>query len=139
MQEIAPAIVFIFMDQDRNVYLEQRPASGSYPEEWIFPGGKVETSDSSFENTLIREIREETNVVPLDFQSLELPEIIYSPRGRRIYPFLITSWEGQLPEVILDNGHPTKWQPLTEAIHSPVESISKLAFHLNQFLKNDPC
>ncbi|MFH0937652.1 MAG: NUDIX domain-containing protein [Candidatus Daviesbacteria bacterium] len=134
-EEIAPAVVYIFMDQDRNVYLEQRPANSSYPEEWIFPGGKVEVTDIDRITSLAREIQEETNVKPLTFHPLELPEMIYSPRGRKIYPFIITKWEGQLPPYILDNGHPTKWFPIEEAINSPVKSVRKLAIIINQSLK----
>ncbi len=46
---------------DTYLILKRSPASKSYPECWDFAGGKLEHGEK-FENALIREVKEETNL-----------------------------------------------------------------------------
>ena len=67
--EIQPAVLFIFYKEGA-VLLSQRPATDSYPEEWVFPGGKKEKFDKNIEETLLRETLEELGVRPLSFRRI---------------------------------------------------------------------
>jgi 8-oxo-dGTP diphosphatase len=67
-------------DADGRVLLAQRPPDKPMPGLWEFPGGKVEVNERP-EDTLIRELREELNIVvseaclaPLTFASHLYPD-----------------------------------------------------------------
>lgn len=135
-KEIAPAVVFLFY-QEGQVLLEKRPANSSYPEAWIFPGGKVETYDWDIATALLREVKEELGVKPILFDMLPQEQIILSPNGRTIHPFLITLWEGSIPTIILDKeGSETSWIDLDEVIRSPILSVKQLAIDLKKYLES---
>jgi 8-oxo-dGTP diphosphatase len=68
------------VDADGRVLLAQRPPDKPMPGLWEFPGGKVEVNERP-EDTLIRELREELNIVvseaclaPLTFASHLYPD-----------------------------------------------------------------
>jgi len=68
------------VDADGRVLLAQRPPNKPMPGLWEFPGGKVEANERP-EDTLIRELREELNIVvsepclaPLTFASHLYPD-----------------------------------------------------------------
>lgn len=131
-----PAVVFIFVNQENKVLVEKRPATSSYPEEWVFPGGKMDKSDKNIEETLIREVNEELGVQPDLFMMIPQEEVIYSPTGRVIYPFLITRWLGDIPSYILDKENSqTNWVDLSQVILSPIESVGRLALDVNNCIK----
>ena len=68
------------VDADGRVLLAQRPPNKPMPGLWEFPGGKVEANERP-EDTLIRELKEELNIVvsepclaPLTFASHLYPD-----------------------------------------------------------------
>ena len=68
------------VDADGRVLLAQRPPNKPMPGLWEFPGGKVEANERP-EDTLVRELREELNIVvsepclaPLTFASHLYPD-----------------------------------------------------------------
>ncbi len=134
IEDNSPAVVFIFVDPDKRVLEERRPATSQYPEEWICPGGRIEPGESPL-TALLRETAEEFDVRLTKFEFLQT-QPIYSPLGRFIYPFIIFGWDGMIPSEVLDNKHPLRWSPLTETIHSPIESVRKLALAAMDFLNN---
>lgn len=147
MEKLSDAVVFILLDKKSSkVLLEKRPATEEYIEADIFPAGKVENKDGVADwvkdnnltlcNALIREIGEELGVAPRWFHQLPQPEIIFSPLGRIMYPFIVTDWgDKDLPDYILDNGHPIFWEDLDNVLDSPIPSVRKIAEDVKSFLQ----
>ena len=50
-------VVGMLMNTEKQVFIAQRSASGTYALKWEFPGGKVE-GEESFEDALKRELHE---------------------------------------------------------------------------------
>lgn len=133
-KELAPVVVFIFIDKNR-VLLEKRPETDEYyPEGWIFPGERVEESDLNIINSLIREVREEFGVIPLWFTELPQTRPMLSPLGQVMHPFVVSIWDGDIPEKILDNDHEISWHELEEVTNSPIHSVNRLSRDLQDFL-----
>ncbi len=58
--EISHIVVVVIHDENRLLFVKHKSGSG-WPNKWVFPGGKVKSSES-FEQAAKREIREELNV-----------------------------------------------------------------------------
>ena len=54
-------VVAAVLKDNKNFLIAKRSCNQSFPSKWEFPGGKVEKGES-FQNALIREIKEELNV-----------------------------------------------------------------------------
>lgn len=132
-EKLAPAVIFIIVDKTK-VLLEEQTETAEYPKAEIFPGGKVEKIDRNIVDSLIREVREELGILPLWFSELPQTEITLSPLGRVLHPFVVTIWDGDIPEKVLDNGHLLSWRELDDVIDSPISSVSKLAQDLKDYL-----
>ena len=67
-------ILYIIYDSHNKTYLsELNPEShNTYPGLTTFPGGKVNKNES-LKNALIRELKEELNIVPLEYTQLGEP------------------------------------------------------------------
>lgn len=97
-------VVFALWDGE-NLQLEIRKKPGKFFGFTIIPGGKVE-KDESFEDALLREVKEEYEIEVLeyrilgDFTEIEDGGIVNT---RRL--FLVTQWDGELanPENINDH------------------------------------
>jgi len=77
----------------------------AYPGMWSFPGGHVEEGEGMAE-ALVRELREEVGIAPLDFRLLRS---IDDPNATTDDPvvyhmYLVTGWQGGEP-TILDSEH----------------------------------
>lgn len=85
-------------DADKNAILMcQRMATGFHPNEWEFPGGKIEKGESP-ETALIRELHEELNIVvkindirPAGFASYD-----YGARHVVILLYIVDAWVGDI-------------------------------------------
>ena len=51
----------ILINNDNQILLSQRTADKSFPGQWEFPGGKIESSETAHE-ALIRELKEELGI-----------------------------------------------------------------------------
>lgn len=88
-------------DENRCLLLRRSPASKNNPGKWEFPGGKMDPGES-FDEALIREVREETGlevrlIKPVDTAMSVLPDC------RVVYLFMLA--EAKPGTVILSHEH----------------------------------
>lgn len=97
MEEIPTLTVVAaaLIDGEGRVLLQQRPAGGSMPNLWEFPGGKIEPGERP-EQALVRELEEELGIEvdaaalsPTAFASAELGE-----RHLLLLLYACRSWRG---------------------------------------------
>jgi len=85
------------------------------PGEICFPGGRIETLDSSFLSAAVRETTEELGLSVEQIQALGSLEEVDSPIGVRIYPFV-----GYLTDAHLINPNPDE---VSEVFTVPLEFL----------------
>lgn len=99
----AAVLVHIFRsDQGLEVLYMKRPDyDGTHGGQVSFPGGRREEEDSSFEQTAIREAREEVGLVYEDYRIVKALEPLYIPPSNfLVHPFV--SLAEERPELELD-------------------------------------
>lgn len=103
------AVVYIFYDNNTDKFLvENRTKDQFLAGEKLFPAGKVETDElDNLDKTVIREAKEELGVNITEYKDLRSP--VVGIGEFILYPYLITSWEGQIPERVLDKGSALEW------------------------------
>jgi len=123
------AVVYIFYDKNTDKFLiENRTQDQFLAGEKLFPGGKVKLNElDDLAKTLVREAKEELGVDIVEYT--ELNPAIVGIGGFILYPFLITSWGGRIPEKILDKGSILEWVDRTtfKPNLKPVKQLLKLA------------
>lgn len=123
------AVVYIFYDKNTDKFLvENRTKDQFLAGEKLFPGGKVEQNElDDLTITLIREAKEELGVDILEYVKL-IPAVI-GIGGFMLYPYLVTSWGGQIPEKVLDKGSILEWvdRKTFKPKLKPVKELLKLA------------
>jgi 8-oxo-dGTP pyrophosphatase MutT (NUDIX family) len=81
--QVVMAARAVIVDEHQHILLVQRRSSDTNPDEWEFPGGKPETDvdlrDADLNETLLREVEEETGflvapVHPLDYTESRMIE-----------------------------------------------------------------
>ena len=125
---IKKAIVFVIYDLATKKYLvENRTDKQTMSGEKVFPGGKVKNSEiANLTKTLFRELKEELGIKPKKYKYLGKPTV--GINGFELYSFLVTSWEGKIPNKILDKGSTLEWLGSEEFKPNikPVREILKL-------------
>lgn len=93
-----PVVAVALVDRDGRLLVQQRPATGSMPGLWEFPGGKVDPGETP-EQALIRELDEELGIcveqaclAPACFASEPLGE-----RHLLLLLYVCRKWDG-MPE-----------------------------------------
>ena len=95
---------------------------------FIFPGGRIQEHEmSDFKLAAIREAQEELGITPTTIIPVLQEEDFKSEIGKTLRPFVVTSWEGDFPEKVLDTDAPLVWQDLDEVMKSPLMSVSTMA------------
>lgn len=73
----------------------QRPPGGPYGGQWEFPGGKLEAGESP-RDALVRELKEELNIVPLDCKHAFDLDHVYPEFKVTLHVFVVTAYSGHL-------------------------------------------
>jgi 8-oxo-dGTP pyrophosphatase MutT (NUDIX family) len=122
---MAKVISYTLYSKSR-VLVERRPLGNYYaPGELVFPGGRIESSDTSPITAFYRELREETGLKPGSFA--RLTPVVRLDQDINIIPFLLYTWEGDVPNHVLDKGNPFYWLTLKEMQQSTRIEIATIA------------
>lgn len=128
-------VILIFTD-GKKIFIEKRAINGFPKDQYLFPGGIVEQTElNNLEVTLKREAMEELAVKILNFVTLPYDEEIFGLGGVRLRLFVITRWEGNLPQTIIDEGNPTSWVEIDEVLNCSFEPSRKIAAALKKYLQ----
>lgn len=127
------AIAYIFYDPQNKKYLiENRIDKQVAAGEKVFPGGKVEDDEKdNLEKALVREAKEELGIEIIKWVDLEKSVILES--GYILHPYLITSWNGEIPDKVLDKGSKLEWVA-KDKFKPRLESIKKLLRIANSYV-----
>jgi 8-oxo-dGTP diphosphatase len=85
--------VGIVLGLKQSVLIAKRPETKSFPGFWEFPGGKIELNETP-EQALVRELQEEINIIPTQFEQLCLLKHDYPERFINLNTYVITAFEG---------------------------------------------
>ncbi len=124
-------VVLFALVKNNKILLENRPATG-----YLVPGGAINAHEN-LEDALKREIMEELGIIPTEFKLLT-NEDIPGLNNNTLKPFIVTSWQGEIPENILDkkDPHPLEWMNIDKALISiPVKPTKKIVEVLKKYLK----
>ncbi len=121
--------VGILKNSDGKYLLGKRLNSQSWSGWWEFPGGKLESGESSSE-ALKREIFEELGVVIKKYRKWTTRKVIEKNKITTLYFFLVTSWDGmvegiegqELKWVNLKTYNSTKILPPNQMIHNALKN-----------------
>lgn len=128
------ASVFVLWDGDTRVLMEKRgPGDAIFPNGQIFPAGKLKDDELPWQ-CMVREVGEELGVTPVRWYQLATDRhLYYSPteHGDRVYEsgyeipelakweiaaYLVSSWQGSIPDEILDTRNRLLWCSFDEAL-----------------------
>ena len=120
----------ILINNDKQILLSQRTADKSFPGQWEFPGGKIESSETAHE-ALIRELKEELGIDVDNSYLFKRIEHYYDTFKANIEFFLVDSWSGELSG---EEGQLVRWfsagdlkdLPILDADNPVIEELQKL-------------
>jgi 8-oxo-dGTP diphosphatase len=110
----------LFVLQQKVLLAKRSPRRKAYPDLWSFPGGHVEEHES-FSDALLRELREEVGVTPIEFECIRFitdpNTTVDDPATYHMYA--ITAWEGGDPKILDDEHSELRWFTPAEAMSLP--------------------
>lgn len=106
----------ILINNDNQVLLSQRTADKSFPGQWEFPGGKIESSETAHE-ALIRELKEELGIDIDNSYLFKRIEHYYDSFTANIEFFLVDSWSGELSG---EEGQLVRWFSVRDLRDLPI-------------------
>ena len=114
--QIAKTVGALFISEDGRILLGLRAAwKKAWPCHWDTIGGRVEPGES-LEDALVREIREEVGVTPIEFRLMAIvnerqPEI----HGEALHHiYAVTSWQGGDPANVCDEHTELRWFSISD-------------------------
>ena len=115
-EQIARTVGALFIRGDGKVLLGLRaPTKKTWPGHWDTIGGRLEDGES-LDEALIREVREETGVTPVEFRlvatSRESRPELYGDALHHVYA--VTCWQGGEPSNVCDEHTELKWFGLSD-------------------------
>jgi len=132
-------VVLFALIKENKILLEKRQVKGFAEDQYLIPGGAINPLET-LEDALKREIMEELGITPIDFELLA-NEDIPGLHQNILKPFIVKSWQGEIPEFILDkkDPYPLEWMEIDKALKTlPIKPTQKIVELLkNYLLKND--
>lgn len=128
-------VLFALIKEDK-ILLEKRPVKGFPKNLYLIPGGAINGKGENLEDALKREMIEELGIVPVKFELLT-DEDIPGLHKNILKPFVVTSWQGEIPKFILDkkDPFPLEWIEIDKALNVlPIESTKKIIEVLKNYL-----
>ena len=113
MIEVAAGVI---ISPEGRILLGKRPEGKPYPGYWEFPGGKVEAGESARE-ALMRELKEEIGIEPLQFHPWICRIFHYAHATVKLNFFRVTDWTGE-PEGL--ENQQLSWQDPLDVGVSPL-------------------
>jgi len=127
--------VIIILLKGSQTLLERRLPQSALGNHFLFPGGGIEEDEIADPViALKREAMEELGIIPVDFFPIST---FTGELGTLLKPFVVTGWEGEVPDKILDRGNPVFWQDLEIVAKSPLPSVQQIAKEAKKFLSNN--
>lgn len=123
MKKRIKVVIFIFTSGSK-VLIEKRSLENFEGLQYLVPGGGVKDLED-IEEALKRELKEELGITPIDFTPIPSSDI-YGLQNQLLLLFLINSWEGEIPEIVLDKGNPLVWLEIDEILKTPIRSTREV-------------
>lgn len=129
-----PGAVIFALVKNNQLLMEQRTFSEEYKDILVFTGGTIEPNETP-EETMLREANEELGIgikeyTKLDGASYKNKNDIY------VEVFLITKWEGELPNHVIDQGNKLIWENVDELKKSQFKLTRMIASEISKKLGN---
>ena len=120
MQKITDVAVAVLQLPDGQLLLASRPAGKPYAGYWEFPGGKIELGES-VRDALIRELKEELNVVVTECSPWFSFNMVYAHASVRLHTWRVDQWQVADARGLTGlEGQQFQWQQLGELTVSPI-------------------
>lgn len=129
-------VVIFALIRDNKILVEKRPVKGFSEDQYLIPGGAINTEDlETMEEALKREMMEELGVIPIKFELLT-DEDIPGLHANLLKPFVVSKWKGKIPNVILDKeaAYPLQWVGIETILTIPNKGSKKIAQALKEYL-----
>lgn len=128
-------VVIFALVKDNKILVEKRPVKGFTDHQYLIPGGAIDISEN-LEQALKREMMEELGVIPIEYEILT-EEDIPGLHNSILKPFIVTSWQGKIPNSILDKSdpHPLEWMEIEKALSTSIKHTKKIFQLLKVHLK----
>ncbi len=105
-----PVAVGVVMNSEQQVLMTQRPDDKDYAGFWEFPGGKVESGESTYQ-ALCREFKEEIAIEVEQAEPLITLQHQYKNYAVQLHVWLITQYAGELQAM---ENQAMQWVTLSE-------------------------
>ncbi len=134
MAKSSRVVLFALVKRDK-ILLEKRPIKGFPKNQYLIPGGAINSRGENLEDALKREMAEELGIIPTDFKLLT-DEDIPGLHGNTLKPFIVTSWQGEIPKFILDkeDSFPLEWMEIDKALDTHIKPTKKIIEVLKNYL-----
>lgn len=125
MPNIRESIVYTCL-RGNSVLAERRALNSPYaPGEIVFPGGKIDPGDKTPLQAFLREFQEETAAEPQCV--IRLHELEYPEDNIRLFPFVVYTWNGDIPQHMVDTNGLFLWRTIEFMRQSSRTEVATLA------------
>ena len=132
---MAKSIVVIFALIDQNkILIERRPIKGFLDPRILIPGGSVNSLEN-LEDALKREMMEELGIIPTTFELLT-NEDIEGLHNNILKPFIVNSWQGEIPKIGMDkeDPFPLEWLEIDQVLNVQIKPTKKIVEEVKKYL-----